>query len=252
MRLAGKIALITGTGGGQGREAAIAFARAGAKVIGVDLKIDGNRETVEIVQGQGGEMTGFQPVDLGDPDAAKAFVDAAADCYGGLDIIYNNASAARFAPFGELSVEDWRFTMVHELDLVFYVSRFSWPHLVARGGGVILNTASTAGMAATSVRTGAHAAAKAGVIGLTRQMALEGAPLGIRVVCLSPGPIATPGNADRLAANSAARAELENMTLLRRIGRPEEVACLALFLVSDDAAFITGTNYPIDGGMTAG
>lgn len=249
-RLGGKVALITGTAGGQGRAAALAFAAEGASVAGADLKVGDNQETVALVRDAGGEMASFEPVDLGDPSAAQEFVDAAANHFGGVDIVYNNASAARFAPFPALTVEDWQYTIRNELDLVFYVSKAAWPHLVDRGGGVIINTASTAGLAATSVLTGAHSAAKGGVIALTRQMAFEGAVHGIRVVCISPGPVDTPGTADALN-DPQGRAQLEGMTMLRRVAAATEIASVAAFLASGDASFMTGTNVVVDGGMTA-
>lgn len=249
-RLDGKVALITGTGGGQGRAAAVAFAAAGAKVVGCDVKAEGNQETVALVEAAGGTMTGFEPVDLGDPDEARSFVDAAVACYGGLDVVYNNAAAARYSKFSEMSIEDWQFAIRNELDLVFYVSRFSWSHLVARGGGVILNTASTAGMVATVVQTAAHAAAKGAMVAMTRQLALEGAPSGIRAVCISPGPIASPANAWRTKDERQARG-LAKRTMLDRLGTSEDVARLAVFLASDDCGYVTGANVPVDGGMTA-
>ncbi|MGH7856221.1 MAG: SDR family NAD(P)-dependent oxidoreductase, partial [Candidatus Binatia bacterium] len=168
MRLHGKIALITGTGGGQGRAAALRFAEEGALAIGCDLDVPANEKTVALVGAAGGEMHGMAPVDLGDPDQARVWVEEVASVHGGMDIVYNNASAARFAPIAEHSVEDWRFTVRNELDLVFYVTRFAWPHLVRRGGGVILNVASVAGMVGSRVTPMiAHAATKGGVIAMT-------------------------------------------------------------------------------------
>jgi NAD(P)-dependent dehydrogenase (short-subunit alcohol dehydrogenase family) len=247
-RLAGKVALITGTAGGQGRAAALLFADAGAHVVGCDLKVEENEETIALVRDAGGEMTGTAPVDLGDPEAAQRWVEDAAANAGGIDIVYNNASAARFAPVADMPLDDWHFTIRNELDLVFYVSKFAWPHLVARGGGVIVNVGSVAARSATQVPIAAHAAAKAAVVALTRQMALEGAGVGIRCVSVSPGAIASPGTAE-LLANPEIREQLEAQTMLRRIGQPEEVARVALFLASDDASFITGTDYLVDAGF---
>jgi NAD(P)-dependent dehydrogenase (short-subunit alcohol dehydrogenase family) len=247
-----RIVLISGTGGGMGRAAALAFAAEGAKVVGCDLNVDGSRETVELVLQQGGVMTGFEPVDLTDPDAAKGWIDDGAARYGGIDVLYNNAANARFAPISELSIEDWRQTLRSELDTVFLATKFAWPHLVARGGGVIINTASVAGMLGSpSAGMAAHSAGKAGVIGFTRQTAAEGAPAGIRAVSISPGPIETPGTTAHYADDSEAQVRIANRTLLGRRGRAEEVAHLAVFLASDKAAFVTGANYVVDGGMTS-
>ncbi|MFC3500805.1 SDR family NAD(P)-dependent oxidoreductase [Micromonospora krabiensis] len=250
--LDGKVVLITGTGGGVGRVAALAFAREGARVVGADIQVDGNNETAELVRRAGGEMTAIAPVDLTDPEQVRRFVDDAAAAYGGLDVVYNNAAALRFGPMPDFSVEDWRATIVGELDIPFYVSKFAWPHLVRRGGGVIINAASMAGMIGGAVPPMVgHAAANAGIIGMTRQLALEGAPSGIRAVAISPGPILTPASDRDLGDNQAARDAVTAKTLLKRFARPEEVAELVVFLASDRAGYITGANYPVDGGATA-
>ena len=122
-RLEGKVALITGTASGQGAASAIQFAQEGALVIGCDLNETGNRETVAAVQAAGGTMTGMAPVDLGDPDQAKAWVDEAAAVHGRIDVVFNNASDPKFALMSEMSVQDWQYTIRNELDLVFYVTR---------------------------------------------------------------------------------------------------------------------------------
>jgi NAD(P)-dependent dehydrogenase (short-subunit alcohol dehydrogenase family) len=247
----GKVVLISGTGGGQGSAAALAFAAEGAKIVGCDLLVDANRATVERVRISGGEMTGFEPVDLGEPDQARQWVDDAAACYGGIDVVYNNAGNPKFGPIAELSVEDWRATLRAELDTVFFVTKFAWPYLVERGGGVIINTASVAGMLAAPAPMVAHTAGKGGVIAMTRQTALEGAPVGIRAVSIAPGPIATPAIDRAFGDNTEMRDQIASRTLLRRWGMPEEIAGLAVFLASDKASFITGANYAVDGGMSA-
>lgn len=141
-----KIVLITGTGGGMGRVAALVFAREGARVVGADINADGNAETVDMVRTAGGLMTGFAPVDLTDPEQVRELVENAVGVYGGLDVVYNNAALQRFGPLPDFSVEDWRTTVAGELDIPFFVSKYAWPHLVARGGGVLINVASEAGM----------------------------------------------------------------------------------------------------------
>jgi NAD(P)-dependent dehydrogenase (short-subunit alcohol dehydrogenase family) len=247
-----KIVLITGTAGGLGRVAAQTFAREGAKVVGCDVKADGNNETVELVRRAGGEMTGIAPIDLSDPEQARTMVEDAVAAYGGLDVVYNNASRPYFGPMPDFSIEDWRATIASELDIPFFVSKFAWPHLVRRGGGVIINVASAAGMIAgeTPPMVG-HVAAKAGVIAMTRQLALEGAPFGIRAVAISPGPFLTPASDRDLGDNQAVRDAITRKTLLKRFGQPEEVVELAAFIASDRASYITGANYAVDGGATA-
>ncbi|MFD5061727.1 SDR family NAD(P)-dependent oxidoreductase [Streptomyces sp. NPDC058394] len=247
-----KVVLITGTGGGQGRVASLIFAREGAKIIGCDIQADANNETVELVRRSGGEMTGIAPIDLTDPEQAQRLVEDAVAVYGGLDVVYNNAAMQRFGPMPDFSVADWRATIAGELDIPFFVTKFAWPHLIRRGGGVIINIASEAGMIAGAVPPMvAHTAANAGVIGMTRQLALEGAPHGIRAVAISPGPVLTPASDRDLGDNQAARDAIASKTLLKRFAHPEEIVELAAFLASDRAAYITGANYPVDGGSTS-
>jgi NAD(P)-dependent dehydrogenase (short-subunit alcohol dehydrogenase family) len=247
-----KSVLITGTGGGLGRAAALTFAREGAKVVGCDINVNANNETVELIQRSGGEMVGIAPFDLTDPEQARKMVEEAVAAYGGLDVVYNNAAIQRFGPMPEFSIDDWRVTIAGELDIPFFVSKFAWPHLVQRGGGVIINVASLAGMIAgeTPPMVG-HSAAKAGVIAMTRQFALEGARHGIRAVAISPGPFLTPASDRDLGDNQVARDAITKKTLLKRFGQPEELVELAAFIASDRASYITGANFPVDGGASA-
>ncbi len=248
-RLDGKVALITGTGGGQGRAAAEVFAREGAKIFGADLKVEGNKETKRLVESAGGTMTSMEPVDLSDAKQAEAFVEAAVAEWGGVDILYNNASAQNFVPFGDITLDEWSFTMKNDLELVFLVTRFAWKHLVARGGGSIINTASGAGITATrSTPTVAHSTAKAGVMGFTRALAAEAAVHHIRVNCIAPGLIETPVSAEILA--SEVGQELARGIPMGRIGKPEDIAYFALYLASDESTYVTGTTFAIDGGTT--
>lgn len=246
IELTGRVALITGTGGGQGRAAALRFAAAGAQVVGCDITGQGT-ETASLVASSGGTMFDWGPVDLGDSQQAKAWVERAAEELGRIDIVYNNGSAARFGPIEDFTDEDWHFTIRNELDLVFFLTRAAWPHLRVRGG-VVINTASVSGHAASRAAAQcAHSAAKAGVLGLTRQLALEGAEHGIRVVSISPGVIETPGTAPFLADPVLGKLMVAD-AMIQRAGQPEEVAELALFLASDNARFLTGADYLIDGG----
>jgi NAD(P)-dependent dehydrogenase (short-subunit alcohol dehydrogenase family) len=248
-RLEGKVALISGTGGGQGRAAALRFAADGAIVVGCDVSGAADAETARLVTEAGGIMT-TMVCDLGDPAEAQAWIDRAVSDHSRIDVVYNNASAARFGSIADLSIEDWRFTIRNELDLVFLTTKFAWPHLAKRGGAIV-NVASTAGWQGSRGNgTIAHNATKGGVIAMTRQMALEGAPLGIRANSISPGFIITPGTR-AFAENPAVRAQLTNSIPLGRPGEPEDVVGMAAFLASDEAAFITGTDIIIDGGTTA-
>jgi meso-butanediol dehydrogenase/(S,S)-butanediol dehydrogenase/diacetyl reductase len=250
-RLEGKVALITGTGGGQGRAAAVKFAEEGALVIGCDLFEDGNRETVATVEAAGGTMTGMAPVDLSDPGAAQAWVEEAAAVHGRVDVVYNNASSPRFVLMPEMSVDDWQYGIRNELDLVFYVTKFAWPYLAERGG-VIVNTASISAHVATpDVGMASHCAAKGGVLALTRAFAADGAKHGIRAVSISPGPVKTPGAIKEYFHIPGAEEAVIAQLLTNRVGKSEDIAALAAFVASDEAEFMTGVDVLMDGGMTA-
>ena len=161
--MAHRVALVTGTAGGIGRATALTLARQGAAVVGCDLDPTGSAETVRLVREAGGEITAMAPVDLASEAGANAWVADAAAAYGGVDILVNNASAIRFGAITELSAGDWSFTIRNELDIVFYVTRAAWPHLVARGAGSIVNIASiTATRGAFFMPQNAHGAAKGG------------------------------------------------------------------------------------------
>lgn len=249
-RLQDRVALITGTAGGQGRAAALLFAREGAVVVGADLDAAGDRETAELVRAEGGTMSVRGPVDLGDPGQVRDWVAWAVGEHGGLDVLYNNASAPVFAPVDAMTDAQWAFTVRNELDLVFHACAAAWPHLVARGGGSVISTSSGSAHVGFLGGSAAHAATKAGVLGLTRQLAVEGGPHGIRANALSPGVIDTPGTAAQLA-QPGAREAMSAVSPLGRIGRPEEVAAAALFLACDESSFVTGSELVVDGGWTS-
>jgi meso-butanediol dehydrogenase / (S,S)-butanediol dehydrogenase / diacetyl reductase len=249
-RLDGKVALITGTGAGIGQAAAIRFAQEGALVIGCDLSEEGNRETVAAVQAAGGSMTGMAPVDLSDPEAARAWVEEAVAVHGRIDVVSNIASTPKFVPMPELSVEDWQFTIRNELDLVFYVTKFAWPYLAERGGVIISIASISAHVATRDVGMAAHSAAKGGVLALSRVFATDGAAHGIRAVTISPGPVKTPGSMHFWSIPGAEEAVISTL-LTDRVGQPEDIAGLAAYVASDEAAYLTGVDILIDGGLTA-
>ncbi|KRE21725.1 SDR family NAD(P)-dependent oxidoreductase [Agromyces sp. Soil535] len=248
-RLDDKIALITGIGGGMGRAAALRFTAEGARVVGCDLFAEGAEETVRLVREAGGEIENFAPVELSDAAAAARWVDQAAEVFGGIDILYNNASAPRFGAIDELSVEDWDFVIGNELNLVFYATRAAWPHLRKRGGGVVLNVGSIAGTRGVEfMPQNAHGTAKAGVINLTQQLAVEGGPHGIRAVCVSPGFTVTPSTAWLVESGPEPFKQNIARIPLGRVGQPEDIVNAALFLASDEASWVTGINLVVDGG----
>jgi meso-butanediol dehydrogenase/(S,S)-butanediol dehydrogenase/diacetyl reductase len=171
--------------------------------------------------------------------------------FGGIDILYNNASQPRMGLFTKLPPEDWNFTIQNELDVVYYVTLAAWPHLVERGGSII-NTSSVAAVRGVpGFEQSAHAAAKAGVMGLTTALVSEGGPHRIRVNTITPGPIRHPLIEPVLGDPENAFARMVARIPLGRIGEPEDVAQLALFLASDESSFITGANIVIDGGLSS-
>lgn len=202
------------------------------------------------MRAEGFTLYGSAPVDLGDHEQAKAWIHAAVVEHGRIDILYNNASAARFGLVSELSIEDWQYTMRNEIDLLFYTTKYAWHHL-AEQRGVIINVSSTAAWGGSKVAgISAHSAAKGAVVSFTRQLAVEGAPFGIRAVSLSPGFVATPGTRPFLE-DPKMRAMLLDGVLMDRPGEPEEVVAMAVFVASDEASFITGSDFVIDGGLLA-
>jgi meso-butanediol dehydrogenase/(S,S)-butanediol dehydrogenase/diacetyl reductase len=250
-RLNGKVALISGTGSGMGRAAARLFAAEGASVIGTDINADAGKETADLVGKDGFRMTSVAPLDVSTPAGARAWIDAAVQAHGGIDILYNNAGDTKFAPFAEMPAEDYQYTMRHELDITWHCTQAAWPHLVARGGGVILNCGSIAGInGSRDLPQAAHVAAKGAIMALTRQLAAEGAAVGIRVNAVCPGLIASPGVKGILANVPHLVMSMVDRTFNHRAGEPEEVAAAALFLVSDEASYITGSHLVVDGGTT--
>ncbi len=252
-RLSGKVALITGVGGGIGAAAAARFAAEGARVVGCDLDADGAARTEGEVRAAGGEIEVMGGVDLGDAGQARAWVDKAVATYDGIDVLFNNASAQRFGALDELSVDDWDFTMRNELNLVYYTVRAAWPHLKAYGGGSIINVGSIAALRGVEfMPQNAHSAAKGGVIALTLQLVVEGGPLGIRSNVISPGLVETPNTAPMLAdpPERLRRIVLDRIPLGRH-GQPEDIVNAAVFLASDESSWMSGANLVVDGGGSA-
>ena len=248
-RLEGKVALVTGTGGGIGRATAQIFAREGAHVIGCDLNPGPSQETVDLVRAAGGRMDSVAPVDLSTEDGAKRWVDEAITLGGGMDILVNNASSIRFGAIDVLSYEDWTYTIRNELDIVFLVTKAAWPHLVARGGGSIVNIGSISGSrGAWFMPQNAHGAAKGGVLALTRQLVIEGGPHGIRVNAVSPAMTETPHTSPLLHGDESPAEQILSRVPLRKWGQPEDVAHAILFLAGDEASHVSGVDIAVDGG----
>jgi meso-butanediol dehydrogenase/(S,S)-butanediol dehydrogenase/diacetyl reductase len=251
-RLDGKVALISGTAGGMGRSAALVFAAEGATVFGCDIDPEGQAQTEQLAAAAGHEVASLVGVDIASAEGAGAWIEAAIDRYGRIDVLYNNASRLRLGAFGEQSFEDWSFTIDNELHLPFHCTRAAWPHLIAGGGGVVINVASVAAIrGAAFAPMSAHGAAKAGVLSFTRHLCGAGADHNIRAVAISPGMIRTPATEPHFADPENPIDQLRAMTPSRRPGEPEDVARVAAFLASDDAAYINGANVVVDGGVSA-
>jgi meso-butanediol dehydrogenase / (S,S)-butanediol dehydrogenase / diacetyl reductase len=248
-KLDGKVALISGTARGMGRAAALEFAAQGAAVFGCDLNEAGSAETVALVAKEGGVMAALAPVNLSSAEGARAWVEAAVERFGGVDILYNNASALRNGPLTELSDDDWHFTIRNELDIVWYSVRAAWPELVRRGGGSIVNIASIAArLGARFVGQVPHGSAKGGVLAMTKHLVAAGGQHHIRANAILPGLIYTPETARFIDDPDGPLPGILARIPLGRYGRAEDVAKLAAFLASDDASFITGAEVAIDGG----
>jgi meso-butanediol dehydrogenase / (S,S)-butanediol dehydrogenase / diacetyl reductase len=241
LRLAGKVALISGTARGQGREAARRFAAEGAHVVGGDI----------LEHDPVADMVSVDRLDVTDEASVEAWVQAALDAFGRVDVLYNNAGAVRFGALAEQSFADWRFTLASELDSIFLASRAAWPNLVD-SSGTIVNIGSVAGVAgSTTNRRVAHSASKGGVIAVTRQLAAEGAPHGVRANCISPGMVDTEGAGETLLHEDHPMRGIAQAIPLRRLGTAEDVVNVAVFLASDEAAYVTGANVIVDGGWSA-
>lgn len=249
-RLEGKVALVTGAGSGIGRETSLRFAAEGARVVAADLL----GETAEATAAEiGVDSVGFA-MDVTSAAGAEGGVRAAVERFGGLDVVVNNAGVTIVGAAHELVEEDWDRELATNLKSVYLVSKAAWPWLVERGGGAIVSTASIAGIWAIPADA-AYCASKAGVIMLTKCLALDGAKAGIRANCVCPGFTETPMIAGYFADQpdpQAARRFAEGIHPLGRLGKPRDIADAFVYLASDEAAWVTGAALTVDGGLTSG
>lgn len=251
-RLAGKVAVVAGIGSGIGQGTALCFAAEGAMVIGTDINPDSAGATAALAHEQGHTIDVQAPLDMLDPQAVEALMFGAAERHGGIDILVNAAAVVEFAWVPSMTLEQWRRTMVGELDIVFLSCRAVWPHLIKRGGGAIINFGSIAAYGATkSLPAIAHSAGKGGVRAMTKQLAMEGAPHHIRANSISAGLIDSGSTREALDRVPGFRQAVEDKVMLDRLGRPEDAAWAATYLVSDEATWVTGADFVIDGGMNA-
>jgi NAD(P)-dependent dehydrogenase (short-subunit alcohol dehydrogenase family) len=249
-RLDGKIAIITGAASGIGEATARRVAAEGARTVVADLDAAGAKRVAGEIADAGGDTTAVQ-VDLGDPESVRAMVRTAVASYGGLDILHNNAAATRLAATRDLPVSAadpgvWDETMRVNLRGAMVAIQAGVPHMIARGGGSVINTASGAGLTG-DLRNPAYGASKAALVSLTRYVATEFGKQGIRCNAISPGFIVIPDKPGR----DAVAATMLRHHLTPRLGAPDDVAALVVFLASDESEFITGQNICVDGGLLA-
>lgn len=247
-RLNGKRVLITGTGGGQGAAAQRAFCEEGAVVVGCDLKKGAAEEHAEMLRSEGYSAYG-RTFNLSSPESAREWIDWGVETLGAIDVLYNNAAATDFSPFAEMTRGLWNFSIHNELDIVFDVVHAAWRHMTARGGSIITIGSVSGLVADATLGQSAHMAAKAAVIALTKQLAAEGGPHGIRVNCISPGLIMTPATED---IPPPMLNYFIDRTYLRRLGTAADIVPAAVYLASDESSYMTGANLVIDGGWSTG
>ncbi len=249
-RVEGKAGIITGSGQGIGRATALMLAREGAKVVVAEIKEENGQETVKLIKAEGGEAI-FVHVDVTKEDAVKNMVKVAVNTYGKLDFLDNNAGHEQPAmPVIEVTEEIWDNLLALNLKAHWLCIKHVIPEMLKGGGGSIVNIASGGGIVAMPT-VAPYCAAKAGVINLTKNVALEYVTKGIRVNAVAPGFVDTP-MADRFSGGDEKVKEQMSQTInpIGRLGKPEEIAAMVLFLVSDESSFCTGACFCVDGGMT--
>ena len=252
VKLINKVAMITGAGGGIGRASALKMAEAGASVMCADINTQAAEGTVSLILERGG-VADSMGLDVSDSNQVHHAIKQTADKMGALNILFNNAGVG--------ADYDWSQTIGINLSGVFHGLDHGAKYMAKHGGGVIINTSSIAGLVGLTSPTEldlweggdgkpAYIAAKHGVVGLTKQYAIDYGKLGVRVNAIAPGYIQTAMTADAFSDESA-KEYLLGLTPIGRLGQPEEIAAVASFLASDEASFITGATLPVDGGYSA-
>ena len=250
-RLQEKVAIITGAGSsgpgvGNGKAAALLFAREGAKVLLVDSVIERAEETLEMVKQEGGEASVFE-ANVTNDDDCRRMVEAAMDRYGRLDILDNNVGISKRGTVLDISEEDWDHVMAVNVKSIVLCSKHAIPRMIENGGGTIINISSIAGLRAHSSTP--YTTSKAAVIGLTMTMAADHGPDGIGVNCIAPGLVYSPMVAPRM--DEDLREIRKNAAPLRTEGDSWDIGYAALYLASDEARWVSGITIPVDAGLTA-
>ena len=249
-RLDGKVCVITGAGGGMGREAAILFTEEGAKVCAADVSAPAAEETVGLCPD--GSAFAFT-VDVANEPQVEAMMAATAERFGGIDVLYNNAgiSPDDDASILETSVEAWQRVQDVNTKGVFLCCKHGIPHLQKRGGGSIINVASFVAIVGAATSQISYSASKGAVLSMSRELAVQFAREGIRVNALCPGPVETPLLLNIFGDNPEALERRRIHWPMGRLAKPREVVNGALFLASDESSYVNGTSFLVDGGLTA-
>ena len=248
-RLDGKVCVITGAGGGMGRDAAIVFTGEGAKVCAADVNPDAAEETVGLCEGEAFAFGG----DVSDDGAVAAMMRATAELYGGIDVLYNNAgiSPDDDASILDTSVAAWERVLAVNARGVFLCCKHGIPYLRERGGGSVINVASFVAIVGAATSQIAYTASKGAVLSMTRELAVQFARENIRVNALCPGPVETPLLLNIFGDDPAALERRRIHWPTGRLAKPREVVNGALFLASDESSYVTGSTFLVDGGLTA-
>lgn len=247
-KLEGKVALVTGAGSGIGRASAELFAREGARVVVVDVDAESARVSAGAIEAAGGEAIAV-PTDVSDAAAVQAMADAALERFGRVDVLMSNAGILdEYEPAAETSDETWNRVLGVNLNGMFFTSRALIPQMLDNGGGAIVNVASTAGLNGGNGGA-AYTTSKHGVIGFTRQLCFDYARKGIRCNVICPGAVETGMTKEIFSAADAEVMKAVESAPIGRWAQPEELATAALFLASDDASFVNGAVYVVDGGF---
>ena len=252
-RLAGKVAVVTGSGNGIAQGCALMFAREGATVVGADLDVVGSEETLAMAAAEGLTIDSVHPCDLVDPAQVDKLMAYTAEKYGGIHILLNAAAWIAFEFIEDMDYEaHWKRTIVGELDIVFLSCKAAWPYLKQSGGGSIINFSSANAYEALQGSGAlAHCATKGGVLAMTRQLAMEGGPHNIRANTIAPALIVTSATKPRLDNEPGFRETVQAKMMLPRLGTPEDIAYCATFLASDESSWVTASDYKVDGGATS-
>ena len=251
MRLQDKVAIITGGGSGMGRTASQMFAAEGAKVVVAEFDTRSGEETVGLVTDAGGQAT-FVQADVSVEDDARRMVEAAASVYGRVDVLYNNAGVMPEADHSviDTDVDTWDKVMAVNLRGVFLGCKHAIPRMLEQGSGSIINISSFVALLGCSVPQDAYTASKGAVLSLTRSLAVQFGPQGVRSNAICPGPIETPLLMDWLLKDEAAKQLRLARNPTGRFGKPEEIVNLAIYLASDESRWTNGAAMVVDGGIS--